>query len=186
MKQINKINVPESWDEVSFSKYTKLMNVEVDYRDENSLSALDSTIEIISILCDVSIDTIENLSASDYLKLNSIIQFISKPIEHSSKTKWDFIKVDDLKMDKWLAYESYRKDITNNLSKILTLMQSKYSSEDIDKMAVTEVLYGFFILQKKCQKYIRTFQLYFLRKSFKWEMKMKMKNLLSKVHWQKK
>lgn len=185
MKVINNLNVPQSWDEVSFKKYNQLINLEVDYRDENSVAALNSTIEIVSILCEVDKSVIENLNAKDYIAINNCVKFVSDPIVNKKST-WNFIDIEDLKMDKWLAYESYRKDVSNHLLDILLILQSDYNKETLNNMAVTEVLYGFFMLQKKCQKYITSFQRYFLRKMFKWKMKIQWKKLKSKVLWQKK
>lgn len=163
MKVISKLNVPESWNEVSFGTYQLLTGLELSSADRGAKS-LDNNIKIIATITNSNVKTIEALKGSDFISIQHYLEFLSSEIVHTNKVKWNFIPINKLTMDKWMAYEKYKLNPEENLTKILALLQTEYTEAQIKEMAVTEVLRGFFILQKRLLRYIKSSQLSLVRK----------------------
>lgn len=169
MVNIANLNIPESWNEVSFGTYQLLTGVELG-KEDTKVGELENSIKILATLLKTNIKVIEELSAKDFMAIQAKVQFLSEEIEHSYKVKWNFIPINKLTMDKWMAYEKYKTNPEENLAKILALLQTEYTEAQIKEMAVSEVLRGFFILRKNSTKYIKRFQMYLHLKMIKWKL----------------
>lgn len=163
MINIANLNVPENWSEVSFGTYQLLTSIEINSADRGAKS-LDNNIKIIATVTNSNVKTIEALKGSDFISIQYHLEFLSTEIVHTNKVKWNFIPINKLTMDKWMAYEKYKMNPEENLIKILALLQPDYNESQIKEMAVTEVLRGFFILQKRLLRYIKHSQLSLVRK----------------------
>lgn len=182
MINIANLNVPENWSEVSFGTYQLLVGLELG-KEDTKVGELENSIKILATLLRTNIKVIEELSSKDFMTIQSKVKFLSKEIVHTSKVKWNFIPVNKLSMDKWMAYERYKTNPEENLAKILALLQPDYNEAQIKEMAVTEVLRGFFILQRNSNKYMRHFQLYSTKVILKASLK---KYWMEKKEWVKK
>lgn len=169
MINIANLNVPENWSEVSFGTYQLLVGLELG-KEDTKVGELENSIKILATLLRTNIKVIEELSAKDFMAIQAKVQFLSKEIVHTNKIKWNFIPVNKLSMDKWMAYERYKTNPEENLAKIVALLQPDYNESQIKEMAVTEVLRGFFILQKNSNKYMKRFQMCLHLKMIKWKL----------------
>jgi len=69
-KQIN-IKVPTSWDDVTIKQFEQLQ--QINKEDPNA------DIDIVSILCGIDVETIEQLSLSNFANITSKLSFLSVP-----------------------------------------------------------------------------------------------------------
>lgn len=183
MKKLKNINIPTEWKDISYKKYYELSKLPFS-EDSDSI---EETYKMVSIACGISISEIESLKAKDYIDIISTLSFMSTPPEiDKGNVSWDFYDVENITMDKYIAFESYKRDVEENISKILKLMDKKKSLEEIENLAVGEVLYGFFMLRNKSEKYIRRLSRSILLMIIKMKVKEKMKMALKQILFLKK
>ncbi len=75
----------KSWDDITINIYNKLKNIKLDIGDE--VDMLEYNVELLSVLCDVDVQEIENLPLSEFNNLLKQSEFISKEIKRG-RTKF--------------------------------------------------------------------------------------------------
>ncbi|WP_313235705.1 hypothetical protein [Sphingobacterium multivorum] len=165
---MNKIN---SWYTLPFKKYTEI----VHYKQTDDLTNI---IYLVSILKDKEIGELENMKKKDFDVLASDLTFIyEQPNLKEANIKWNIKNLENITMENFIDYENLKGDEIN-MASILSFMSEK-TEDEINEMATTEVLNGFFLLQQNLKKYMKSLMYSLLKKS----VKMKLKKL---VRWRKK
>lgn len=186
MKVINKLNVPESWDEVSFGTYQLLSGLKLG-EAKSKTEGLDNSIRVIATLLGTSRSNIESMKASDFLEVQGAVKFLGEDIPKTTKVKWKFIPVHKVSMDKWMAYERYIQSPEENLIKIMILMlEDEVTEAEIKAMAVTEVLSGFFTLMRNSDRSIRRSRKSLLKRMMKVHLKLIWTETLQRLRLKKR
>lgn len=130
-----------------FEKYIEVVSYN---QTEDELTNL---IYLVSILNNLSIEEVEKMTAKEFKNYAEPLVFlISEPNLKEAKIKWKIKKLDDITMDEFIDFEGMKNE-TVNIASILSFMSEKSESE-ILKMSTVEVLNGFFLLNKKLEKFI--------------------------------
>jgi len=149
---MNKMNIPNSWEDVSFSKYLELVELESDF--SNAVTESEYSIKIISIITGYSIDSIKGLRMNDFIALNKHLQFLSEG-HKPSKNKLSIKNIEDITYDDFITYENLKKNPESNLAAILSLMSAEgLTEEQIKNKSTAEVLDGFFQLRLMLVNYM--------------------------------
>lgn len=186
MIKIDNLNVPESWDEVTFGRYIYLTNFDFKtLEDNNAVSEFDHYNLLMAVVLGTNEESILNLSYPNYVKLQSALKFLEVQPERKTSRKWKFIPLKELTMDKWVTYERLKDDFANNAAKIIELLQNDYTLKEIIEMPTTEVLDGFFTLQRHCRKSIKRSHVSLVWRLWKWKVKQIKNNLLVKMRLRK-
>lgn len=177
--------IPTSWKDITYNQYMRMVKLEL-LPEVDGVSKLNNNISIIALILGISKKELEDIKASSFMEIQQHLEFLSTDIPKTRKTKWKFTPIKKLTMDKWLAYEKYAVDPEENLIKILSILQDKYSEEEIGNMEVGEVLQGFFTLERNSNLFTRRFLLSLNLKMIIWTIKYKMRNLMVKMKLKKR
>lgn len=130
-----------------FEKYIEIVSYN---QTEDELTNL---IYLVSILNNLSIEEVEKMTAKEFKKYAEPLAFLISEVNlKEAKIKWKIKKLDDITMDEFIDFEGMKNE-TVNIASILSFMSEKSESE-ILKMSTVEVLNGFFLLNKKLEKFI--------------------------------
>lgn len=140
-----------NWQDVPFEKYIEISKLYFELDD------LSNAINLVSILSDKSVEDIDKIKAKDFTKYSSNLQFLeTEPDFKTSKYKWKIKSIEDITVDDFIAFENL-KDENFNYPAILSFMSENNLDEDnINEMSAIDVLAGFFLLNKKLQRYTIT------------------------------
>lgn len=148
------LNIPEKWNDVSSEKYFKLvkllMLMKSDFEKAKELreeelddaaltieeewTSIALSVKICSIMTDLSIDDIENLSFEGFDQLCNVLKFTSNP---NSVNKEEFSSIMD--QDLRLGFKPYSLRLTAEAD-MQNRFANRYSSdEDIDKRILSQL-----------------------------------------------
>lgn len=148
------LNIPEKWNDVSSEKYFKLvkllMLMKSDFEKAKELreeelddaaltieeewTSIALSVKICSIMTDLSIDDIENLSFDGFDQLCNVLKFTSNP---NSVNKEEFSSIMD--QDLRLGFKPYSLRLTAEAD-MQNRFANRYSSdEDIDKRILSQL-----------------------------------------------
>lgn len=185
MITVNNIKVPESWDEVEYGKYLYLCNYDFSKTKEgSSVDSFDYHLILLSMVLGVSESELMKLPFVDYSRIQNTLKFIeTTPVRKPSK-RFKFIPLKEISMDKWVAYERLKTDFTNNSPAILSMFlqdEHKIEAGKIRELPTSEVLDGFFTLQRNCHLSMKRSHL-----SLVWHlMKIRVKMMMSRRYKKK-
>jgi len=127
------LNIPNDWDAITVRKYQEISKIE----NENELRAL---IKRISIVTDISEESIRNLNVNDFNTLLHKMTFLNEkpPINNSLTFEFKGKKygmIPDLNMittGEWIDIEEFKKDSINNMHLILAVLWREVTNEEDD------------------------------------------------------
>lgn len=182
------------WSEISIKKFDEIKKS----LKRNSNNELESNLELLSILCDVSVEEIEDLPLTEFSRLLKQTDFMAKMPKIDVKEKYVIngrqynvcLNVNKMTTAQYIDYQTFGKDIENNLKNIIAVFMipegKKYGDYDLEE--VIDELYNnmpiadaysvcfFFTLQLQS---LTKATLYYLERKIKKEMK-KEKNKMRK------
>lgn len=158
MIKIKDLNIVNVLDELSTEKYIKF-STEITGNTNDS----DNIRKMICILADINDEDFPELTFMEVGEIIKNINFnnIDKLIP---KSKLKLKSIDEISWDKYINLTRYMSNPISNMSNILSCFCDKTSNE-INKMPITETYGAFFLLLNNFGKYL---------KGIKWSLKKKM------------
>lgn len=170
---LNKL--PSSWEQLKLKDYIKLSPILNDadaeeLTDEDiytikHLSDLDKSIQLISLLTDVSIDDIEELPMVQVSELINKLGFIGTAPQ-PGKPQTAYKQFDQLSYDAFITFQKLSLDFTeggilssavSNLPVMLSIFAKdpNHNAEYFLSQSMPEVIAGFFMVSKNIERYLK-------------------------------
>lgn len=160
------------WNDISIKKYIQLYNLE-----ENKLDEIDTLINQLSIVYDLSIDDVESLDLVKVNELRSEITFLNSEPKQTKNLDNPIIidgkmfifnkNLNSLSFGEFVDLETYKSDVINNIHKIASILFrsedfTKYNTQEADsnaelflqEMDIETALSGFFFVYLFALNYI--------------------------------
>lgn len=137
----------KNWQDISINVFDKLKGINSNIKDE--IDVIDSNAELLSILCDCSVDDILNLSTSDFSKLLNESDFIKYMPKVDIKDKYTlngkkyelFLSMKKITVAQYIDFQTYIKDREKYFKELLSVFiipKGKKYNEDYDVAEVIE------------------------------------------------
>lgn len=160
------------WNDISIKKYIQLYKL-----DENKLDEIDTLINQLSIVYELSVDDVESMDLSKVNELRSEILFLNTEPKQTKNLDYPVIidgkkfifnkNLNTLSFGEFIDLESYKTDVINNIHKIASILFrsedfTKYNTQEADsnaelfleKMDIETALSGFFFVYLFALNYI--------------------------------
>lgn len=132
----------KNWDEISIKKFDEIKNaLKTNFNNE-----LEANLAMLSILCDVDIQEIENLPLTEFSKLLKQTDFIVKMPKVEIKDKYVIngkkynvcLSVNKMTTAQYIDYQTFGKDIEGNLKNLVSVFLipegKKYGEYDLENV----------------------------------------------------
>lgn len=132
------MRIPESWDEISISRWRELKSIQSD----NEATKL---INQISILTDVDVEEIRQMPIKSFRDISDkVISFLSKPISNEVKTRFELNgkrygiipDMNFISTGEFVDMENFAKDSTSNIHLICATIWRPIVSETEDEWTI--------------------------------------------------
>lgn len=151
--------LPGSWEDLKLEDFVKVMDVEVseseDYR-ENTWQGVDNITRVIGALTDTPVDALEDLPYVELAALSTKLTFMQKLPEVKKKCVIEWKPLDQVKYNDYITFQSFQGKHLQNLPTIIkAFSKNDMTDEEIGNLSTSEVVAGFFTLQKHVSKFLR-------------------------------
>jgi hypothetical protein len=154
MKQKIKL-LPKSWDEMTLNHFTKLLDTKVS-EDNVFFDEYQNTINIAATLLNETPEVFDNLPMKDILEISKILSFMNTDIPHKKSDKFKWKKLDEITMDDYITIFQWGDKTLYNLNAFVKIMnKTQLTTEEIDGLPITEVMWGFFLCRKQLKKFTK-------------------------------
>jgi len=147
--------LPQSWEEVTLGDFTKLLDAKVS--DDNVfLDGYQNTINIAASLLYESPEQFDDLPMKDIVEITKRLSFMNNDIPHKKSDRFKWKKMEEITMDDYITISQYGDRAIYNLNSFVKIMnKTELTTEEIDRLPITEVMWGFFLCRKQLRKYTR-------------------------------
>jgi hypothetical protein len=154
MKQKIKL-LPKSWDEMTLGHFTKLLDTKVS--EENVfIDGYQNTINIAATLLNETPEAFDNLPMKDIVEITKILEFMNTDIPHKKSDRFKWKTLEEITMDDYITISQYGDKTLYNLNAFVKIMnKTELTTEEIDQLAITEVMWGFFLCRMQLKKYTK-------------------------------
>lgn len=132
----------KNWSEISIKKFDEIKNaLKTNFNKE-----LEANLAMLSILCDVDIQEIENLPLTEFSKLLKQTDFIAKMPKVDIKDKYVIngkkynvcLSVNKMTTAQYIDYQTFGKDIDGNLKNLVSVFLipegKRYGEYDLENV----------------------------------------------------
>lgn len=132
----------KNWDEISIKKFDEIKKaLKTNFNNE-----LEANLAMLSILCDVDIQEIENLPLTEFSRLLKQTDFIAKMPKVDIKDKYVIngkkynvcLSVNKMTTAQYIDYQTFGKDIDGNLKNLVSVFLipegKKYGEYDLEEV----------------------------------------------------
>ena len=132
----------KNWSEISIKKFDEIKKE----LNKNKNNELEANLALLSSLCDVPIDEIEDLPLNEFSRLLKQTDFMKKMPKVDIKEKYVIngkkydvcLNVNKMTTSQYIDYQTFGKDIENNLKNIIAIFMipegKKYGDYDLDEV----------------------------------------------------
>ena len=181
--KVGKYIVPTDWKDIPFKKYMELGGEEFTFKDDKMKQS--SSDKMMAVLLGCTEEDVLSMKFKDYQVIGKHLQFIEKEPNRYGKHPFKFKGAKELTYDEFMSIEAYKKDIANSLPSILRLLLKEnkdiFTEEYILNLPTTEVVAGFFTVQRRYRRSTDYSLLSLSRKLMWMQMKRGMKKVMKKV-----
>ena len=146
-----KVVLPTSWDGVTFDQYQRIIDIVKPDAVLTSLEQLDLNLQFISIFSGVAVDVLEGMSINHVGKLMNQLYWMDKPIKRKRAT-FKVVKFDDITYDAFVHFNKLAEMKTTNQIEYLSLFVD-IPKDELKQKPITEIMDGFFLLNRRYNKY---------------------------------
>ena len=123
---------PKSWSNVTFSQFLDLGSLnKTDYPN-----LTDYNIDMLSIICDVEIEEIENLAYSDFLTLEKSLKWTAQPPKSYNE---NLVNFNSISLGQFIDVEHFISDI-NEVPNVTSVLLGRIPIDEVLKMRCDEVV----------------------------------------------
>jgi len=147
--------LPQSWEEVTLGDFTKLLDTKVS--DDNVfLDEFQNTINIAATLLYESPEQFDDLPMKDIVEITKRLSFMNTDIPHKKSDRFKWKKMEEITMDDYITISQWGDKTLYNLNAFVKIMnKTELTTEEIDRLPITEVMWGFFLCRKQLRKYTK-------------------------------
>ena len=142
------------WSEISIKKFDEISDILSSMKNFNDDEALEININLLSILCDVSVDEIEDLPLTEFSKLVKQTEFLKEMPKVDIKDSYVIngkkyvlcANVSKMTTAQYIDYQTLIKNADKNVKELLSVFLipkgKKYGEYDLDE--VINDIYNYF------------------------------------------
>lgn len=168
-----KIVLPASWDGVTFDQYQQIIDIVKPDAVLTPMEQLDLNIQILSIFTGVAVDSLEGLSMNRIGELMNRLHWMDQPIKRKKAT-FKVKDIDGITYDMFVHFNKLAETKTTNQIEYLSLFVD-IPKEELKQKPITEIMHGFFLLNRKYNRYTICSAISLMMKRIIWAMKRKKK-----------
>lgn len=143
-----------NWSEISIKKFDEISNILSSMNNVNEDEALEININLLSILCDVSVEEIEDLPLTEFSKLVKQTEFLKEMPKVDIKDNYVIngkkyvllSNVQKMTTAQYIDYQTLVKNADKNVKELLSVFLipkgKKYGEYDLDE--VINDIYNYF------------------------------------------
>jgi len=153
MKELIK-GLPTSWNDITLEMYTKLLDCKVS--DENGIvDTYQNIINFAAILMNKESEEFDSLSMKDINEIIGKLDFIFTDIQQIKSDKFKWKSLEEITMDDYISFVQLGEKQLYHMDKFIKLFNKiKLTDEEINKLPIGEVLYGFFLYMNLSKRYL--------------------------------